>query len=232
MGGADVGGGEEGEEGDGGGGLGDGGAAALLAVHEGEDADDIHAAILCGFNGLDGAATGGTDVVDDDDGGSFFEETFDLAGGSMGLFSFADQEAVDEGWGGAMVFAGVEFEEFGVVGELPGGGGGDVGDEGVCAHGEAADGLGGGEVLSNQLQENDSGEAAAFSVEGGGAAIDVVVGLLAGGEGEVAEAEGVGGDEGEEGFAGGDHDHKGTARVENTWWNVWIAWPGSGVATW
>jgi hypothetical protein len=81
---------------------------------------------------------------------------------------------------------------------VPGGGAGDVGDEGVGSHGESADGFGLGEVLPEEVVEDEAGEAAAFGVEGGGAAVDVVVGLLAAGEGEVAEAEGVGRDEIEE----------------------------------
>src|SRR6476469_1147162 len=74
---------------------------------------------------------------------------------------------------------------------VPGGGGGGVRDEGVGSHSESADGLGLGEVLGDEVVEDEAGEAAALGVESGGAAVDVVVGLLAGGEGEVAEAEGV-----------------------------------------
>ena len=56
-----------------------------------------------------------------------------------------------------------------------------------------------GDVLADEVVEDEAGEAAAFGVEGGDAAVDVVVGLLAAGEGEVAELEGEGGDEIEEG---------------------------------
>ena len=55
-----------------------------------------------------------------------------------------------------------------------------------------------GDVLADEVVEDEAGEAAAFGVEGGDAAVDVVVGLLAAGEGEVAELEGEGGDEIEE----------------------------------
>ena len=55
-----------------------------------------------------------------------------------------------------------------------------------------------GDVFADEVVEDEAGEAAAFGVEGGGAAVDVVVGLLAAGEGEVAELEGEGGDEIEE----------------------------------
>ena len=66
VGGADVGGGEDGVEG----GVGGGGfyvlAAALLAVYEAEDSDDVHAGLAGGFDGCDGGPAGGADVVDDD----------------------------------------------------------------------------------------------------------------------------------------------------------------------
>src|SRR5260370_22663297 len=130
MRGADVGGGEDGEEGDAGGGGFDVGAAALLAVDEAEDSGDVHSCFAGGFDGGDGGASGGADVVEDDDVGSGFEEAFDAAAGAVGLFGFADEEAVDEGWGqvGAFVaeaFAaegGGAFEDFGAVGEGPGAG--------------------------------------------------------------------------------------------------------------
>lgn len=126
----------------------------------------------------------------------------------MGLFGFADEEAVDEGggWLGAgfeVEFAG-ELEDFGVVGEGPGAGAGGVGDEWVGTHGEAAYGqdlFGMGDVVADEVVEDETGEATAFGVKGGGAAVDVVVGLLAAGEGEVAELEGEGGDEVEQGGA-------------------------------
>ena len=88
-------------------------------------------------------AAGGAYVVDDDDGCAGLEEAFDAATGAVGLFSLADEEAVEEGGRFAVVFVGVELEEFLVVGELPCGGGGGIGDERIGAHGgEAADSLG------------------------------------------------------------------------------------------
>ena len=137
---------------------------------------------------------------------ALLQEAFDAASGAVRFFGFADQEAVDEGggWVGAgfeVEFAG-ELEHLGVVGERPGAGAGGVGDQRVGAHGEAADGFGLGDVLADEVVEDEAGEAAAFGVERGGAAVDVVVGLLAAGEGEVAEFEGEGGDEVEQVGAG------------------------------
>ena len=88
-----------------------------------------------------------------------------------------------------------EFENLAVFGEVPGAGAGGVGYEGVGAHGEAAYGFGVGDVMADEVVEDQTGEAAAFGVEGGGAAVDVVIGLLAAGEGEVTQLEGVSGDE-------------------------------------
>jgi hypothetical protein len=104
---------------------------------------------------------------------------------------------VEKGWvvGGESLG---EIENFVVFGESPGGGGGGIGDERVGAHGEAAYGDGVWNVFADEVVEDEAGEAAAFGVQGGGAAVDVVIGLLAGGKGEVAEAEGEGGDEVEE----------------------------------
>ena len=81
-------------------------------------------------------------------------------------------------------------------------GDGDGGDDGIGAHGESADGGGMEIVFAEQIENGEAGEARAFSVERGGAAVDVVVGLCAGGEGEVAEAERGAGEEVEEGGAG------------------------------
>ena len=54
-------------------------------------------------------------------------------------------------------------------------------------------------MLLDQIVEDEAGEAATLGMQGGDAAVDVVVGLPAAGEGEVTELEGEGGDEMEEG---------------------------------
>ena len=59
-------------------------------------------------------------------------------------------------------------------------------------------------MLADKLKQDDAGEASALGVESGDAAVDVVVGLLARGQGEVAGGEGELGEEGEElGLGGG-----------------------------
>ncbi len=42
-------------------------ASALFAVDEAEDSYDVHAGLFRRLDGGDGGATGGADVVDDDD---------------------------------------------------------------------------------------------------------------------------------------------------------------------
>ena len=82
------------------------GTSALLAVYEAEDADDLHAGFFSGFNGLNGAAARGADVVYDDDLGAGLQEAFKPAAGAVGFFGFADEEAMDERGGGTVVFFG------------------------------------------------------------------------------------------------------------------------------
>ena len=65
----------------------------------------------------------------------------------------------------------------------------DCGDDWIGAQGEAADGCGVEVVFAEQVKDREAGEAPALGVEGSGAAVDVVIALYAGGEGEVAEAE-------------------------------------------
>ena len=193
-------------------------AASLFAIDQAEDAGDGHSGVAGGLDGSDGGATGGADVVDDDDGGAGVEKAFDAAAGAVGLLGLADEESVEE-WGrGAGVFVGEvelggEGDDFVVVAEGPGGGGGGVGDERVGSHGEASDGEGGGHLFADEVVEDQAGETASLGVEGGGAAVDVVVGLLATGEGEVPQLEGERGDEVEQRGAGvGGHWEQDKAR--------------------
>ena len=95
MGSADVFGGEDRVEGRTRGGGFDVDTASLFAVYQAEDPDDVHAGLLCGFDGGDGGASCGADVVDDDDVSSNLMKALDSAAGAVGLFGFADQEAVN-----------------------------------------------------------------------------------------------------------------------------------------
>ena len=92
----------------------------------------------------------------------------------------------------------MEERAAGMLLSAPGAGGGYVGDDGIGTHGEAADSFGLDAVLIEQFEDGVSGEAAAFRVECGDAAVDVVVAGAAGGELELTELEAGAGEEGEE----------------------------------
>ena len=86
-----------------------------------------------------------------------------------------------------------------MVGKIPCAGAGGVRDEGVGTHSQSAYGFSLRGVPADEVVEDKPRETAAFGVESGGAAVDVVVGFLAAGEGEVAEFEGESGEEIKEG---------------------------------
>ena len=164
----------------------DGGAAVgFFALDDADDGGNNHAGFARGFDGGDGGGAGGADVVDDDDARALAAEAFDAAAGAVGLFRLAHQEAMEERGAGMLLRA-------------PGAGGGDVGDDGVGAHGESADGLGVDVILFKEFETACAGEASALGVERGGAAVDVVVAGAAGGELELAELEADAGEKREE----------------------------------
>jgi hypothetical protein len=171
------------------GGFESGAGSGFFALDEADGGDDTHACFAGGFDGCDGGGSGGADVVDDENRGVLFAEPFDAAAGAVGLFCLADEEAVDQGRAGLRLSA-------------PCAGDGDCGDDGISAQGESADGRGVEVVLAEQVEDGEAREASALGVEGGGAAVDVVVALGAGGEGEVAETERGAGEQVEEGGAG------------------------------
>lgn len=162
------------------------GTAALFAVDKTEDADDIHARFLRGFDGGDGGASGGANVVDDDDVGADLVEALNATAGAVGLFGLADEESVYE----RIVL---------MVQVVPGTGAGGIRDQRVGPHGQSADGIGLREVLADQVIKKEARKATTFGMQGRGTTVDVVIGLLAAGEGEISEPEGMGRDERKEG---------------------------------
>ena len=119
-----------------------------------------------------------------DDARALLAKSFNAAAGAVGLLGLADQKAVEQGRAGMFLRA-------------PGAGRGHIGDDGVGAHGESADGFGVDSVCFQQFENGVAGEAAAFGVQRRGAAIDVVVAGAAGGELELAELEADAGEDGE-----------------------------------
>ena len=154
-----------------------GAALRFFAFDEADGGDYFHAGASCGLDGGDGGGSGGADIVDDEDGCVFLEEAFDAAAGAVSLFGFADKKAMDQVRAVMLL-------------RVPGAGGGHVGDDGIGAEGESADGCRFELLLTQQIEDGEAGEASAFSVKRGGAAVNVVVALAAGGEREVAELEG------------------------------------------
>ena len=148
----------------------------FFALDDTDDGDHDHARFTCGFDGVDGGRAGSANVVDDDDTCTFTAETFNAAAGAVGLFGFAHKKAVDE-W------------EFRMLLCPPGAGRGDVGDDGVGAHGETSDGVRLDVFFFQEIENCFAREATAFGVKRGGPAIDVVVAGSARGELELAELE-------------------------------------------
>src|SRR5262249_35024137 len=114
----------------------------------------------------DGGGTGGADVIDNDDFGALLAEAFDTLTSTVLLLGFADEEAVE-------LAAGDGYSN----------------DDRVGSHGESTDGWGLPAALANLVEDNVAGELGAAGVEGGGAAIDVVVAGCARGEREVSQLE-------------------------------------------
>lgn len=169
----------------------DGGSAVgFFALDEADAGEDVEACFTCCFDCVDGGCAGGAYVVNDDDGGVLREEAFEPAACSVGFFCFPDEEAVDE-------------RRAGMAERVVGAGSGHIGDDGVRAHGEPADGLRADLVLVEEIEDGEAGEASTLGMEGGGAAVYVVIAGSAGGELKVAETKGVGRDEFEERLAVG-----------------------------
>lgn len=185
----DIIGGEEAEEGSTiGSGFNCGSSFRLFTLNKADDCDHAHAGFLCGLDGSDGAAAGGADIVDDEDGRVLFEEAFDTAAGAMCLFRLAHEEAVNEPV--------LRVRERAVGTRC-----GDIGNDRVCAHRKSADGVGMQMMFRQQVENGQAGKAAAFGMERRCAAVDVVVAGGPGGERKVSELEGCSGEQGEKGGA-------------------------------
>ena len=170
----------------------DGLAAAFLAIYEDDTEFHVAASIFDGFDGFEGGAAGGDDVIDDDDVLAGGEVSLDLFAGAVAFGFFADGEDLE-----------------GFLGVAAGGGHADGEGDGICAEGHAADGVD-GEIFRMDLRADGvpaelADHGGAEGVEGGDAAVDVEVGLFAGGEGEGAGADGFFEQEGFE--VGGDLEH-------------------------
>src|ERR1700761_435498 len=155
------------------------------ALHQADDPDDAHLRGVSSFDGGDGRAAGGADIVDDEHRGILLRKAFDLSTRAVRLLRLADKKTMNES-----AFAGVRVALRA--------GDGDRRDNGVGAQGKATDGVRVEVMLTQQIEDGEAGKASALGVQRGGAAVDVVVAAPAGGELKVAELEGLAREKGEE----------------------------------
>src|SRR5579872_1296067 len=138
----------------------------FFALDQTHHANDIESELACRFDRLDGGGPGRADVVDDDDAGTLLAKALDALSGAVLLLSLANQKSIqltaDYGHGD---------------------------DDGISAHGKPADRLRLPASLADLFQEDFSGKVRTFGVEGGGAAIDVIVAGAAGRELELSQPE-------------------------------------------
>ena len=169
------------------------GASGGFALDEADDADDVHLGGTGGVDGLDGGGAGGAYVVHDDDLSAGLGEAFDALLGAVLFFGFADEESVEglargRGTGLAeLIGVGVRVRAT-ITARLSflRGEDGDGDDDGIGAEGHAADGIRRPAAEADDVEDDASGEAGAFGVKSGGAAIDVVIAGRSGGEGEMS----------------------------------------------
>src|SRR5215475_6155367 len=141
-------------------------STSLFAFHKAHGGDDFETVFTRGLNGFDRRCPGGADVVDNHHARSFFMVPLDTLAHAVLLFSFAYQEAV----------------------QLPAGDGGRNYNR-VGAHCEATDGLRLPSPGANFFQKDLASELGATRVEGGGAAVDIVVAADAGRKLELSQFE-------------------------------------------
>ncbi len=173
----------------------DGLAAAFFAIDEDEAEGDFSALAFDGVDGFEGGAAGGDDIIDDDDGLAGLEIAFDLFAGAVAFGFLADGE---------------DLEGFFRV--LGGGGHADCEGNGIRAEGHAADSVDfevlGVDFGAHGVPAEVADEVGAEGIERGDAAIDVEVALFAGGEGEIAGADGFFQQEFLEGGGGVEHGRR------------------------
>jgi hypothetical protein len=155
----------------------DGLAAAFLAVHQHQAEGDFPALALDGVDRLERGAAGGDDVIDDDDVVAGLEVALDLLARAVAFRLLADGENLER-----------------LVRVLGGGSHADGEGNRVRAERHAADGIDlevlGVDLRAHRVPAEIADEVGAEGIERGDAAVDVEVALFAGGEGEIAGADG------------------------------------------
>lgn len=167
----------------------------LFALHNADNCGHGHPGLLCGMDGADGGGACGADIVNDDYAGTLSTEAFDSPAGAVGLLRLADKKAMKQRSAGGGDGA-------------PGRGCRHIRDDWIRAHGKAAYGFSIDVMLFEQTENSLAGEAAALCMQGGRAAIDVVIAGGAGGERELAKTKADAGQQGEELFRTGWRGHQ------------------------
>src|SRR5579859_1217645 len=129
----------------------------LLALDQAHRPYDVEAKFACGFDRLHGGGSRGADVIYNHYARAFFAEAFDALPGAVLLLGLAHQESVE--------FAAYHRNRY---------------HDRVGTHRKAANGLRLPSALVDFFQENFPGEARSLGVEGGRAAVDVVIAGAAG----------------------------------------------------
>jgi len=110
-------------------------ALRFFPFYEAHGADDVKPEFTSSFDGLHGGSSRGANVIDNDNAGAFFAETFDALPGAVLLLRLANQEsmncAADDG---------------------------DGNHDGVCAHREAANRLRAPATFFNFFQKYLAGQ--------------------------------------------------------------------------
>src|SRR5271155_2420250 len=146
--------------------------ATLFAIHQADDGDDLAALALGGFDRFLRGAAGGADVVHDRDALPLrFFHSFDLLFAAVVFRCLADQETLHR-----TLLDRANYNR--------------RGHDRIGAHAQAADGVRLHGHFVEQLENAVAGEPRAFRVKRRQPAVEVVVALLPGGEGEVAALDG------------------------------------------
>src|SRR5258708_9322416 len=146
---------------------------SLFALDEANRAHDLKAKLSRRFDGLNRRSACGAGVVYDHDSCAFLLEAFDPATHAVGLFGFANQEAVD--W---------------LLPRVLGAQHRDSHNDRISAHRESADCVWRPALLPDQIEKHLAGQVCALRMKRRGPAIDVVVALASGGEYEVTTSQG------------------------------------------
>src|SRR5581483_7447489 len=141
-------------------------STSLLPFHQAHHADDFKSEFARGLDGLSGGRPGGANVVYDYHPRAFFAKPFNPLTGAVLLFGFAHKEAMEAAAGHC-----------------------DRHDDRVRAHGQSANRLRVPPPGANFFQENLPGQLRPARVQGGGAAVNVVVAAAAGSQLELPQPE-------------------------------------------